>query len=280
MKVTAPTSGKNLPVIILSHGHGNSNYLSSYNGYAPLVNFWAAHGFIVIQPTHLDSKSLQLDPMGPEGPTYWMSRMQDIKHILDQLEIIEKSISSLRGRMDKSRVAMVGHSMGAFTAGMLLGEQLTDRNGQLVDMSDSRIKAGVLMSAPGNGDDLTPMAAKVFLDYHPNFATMTKPVLVIAGEQDSSEQETISGPVWHTDAYTLSNGHKCMLTITQGEHNLGGISGYDVSEAKDENPERVALIQRLSWAYLRTSLYPNDPAWTKASAAFAKMTDLGLLVCK
>ena len=40
--------GSGLPVILLSHGHGPSNNLSSLNGYAPLANLWAAHGFAVI----------------------------------------------------------------------------------------------------------------------------------------------------------------------------------------------------------------------------------------
>ena len=53
LRVTAPATGTDLPVILLSHGQGYSNNLSSLNGYAPLANFWAAHGFVVIQPTHL-----------------------------------------------------------------------------------------------------------------------------------------------------------------------------------------------------------------------------------
>ena len=53
-KVSAPETGSGLPVILLSHGHGRSVFLSSILGYGPLVDFWAAHGFAVIQPTHLD----------------------------------------------------------------------------------------------------------------------------------------------------------------------------------------------------------------------------------
>jgi predicted dienelactone hydrolase len=52
-KVSAPETGSGLPVILLSHGHGRSVF-SSMLGYGPLVDFWAAHGFAVIQPTHLD----------------------------------------------------------------------------------------------------------------------------------------------------------------------------------------------------------------------------------
>ncbi len=50
---------------------------------------------------------------------------------------------------------------------------------------------------------------------------------------------------------------------------LGGITGYDAAETTDENPERVATIQRLTLAYLRSTLYAGDPAWSEACAAFA-----------
>ncbi|NUL08066.1 chlorophyllase, partial [Streptomyces lunaelactis] len=65
VRVSAPVTGSDLPVILLSHGQGYSNNLSSLNGYAPLANFWAAHGFVVIQPTHLSSRTLSLDPDTP-----------------------------------------------------------------------------------------------------------------------------------------------------------------------------------------------------------------------
>ncbi|WP_158277981.1 hypothetical protein [Caulobacter endophyticus] len=42
--------------MLLSHGHGPSNYIPSKDGYGPLVNFYAERGFVVIQPTHLNSK--------------------------------------------------------------------------------------------------------------------------------------------------------------------------------------------------------------------------------
>jgi hypothetical protein len=61
IKVSAPMTGGDLPIILLSHGHGRSNNLSSLNGYAPLANFSASHSFVVIQPTHLSSKTLNLD---------------------------------------------------------------------------------------------------------------------------------------------------------------------------------------------------------------------------
>ncbi len=51
---------------------------------------------------------------------------------------------------------------------------------------------------------------------------------------------------------------------------LGGISGYLVTETTDESPERVGLVQRLTCAYLRSTLGSGDSAWDAASAELAE----------
>ena len=163
MRISAPVTGTELPIILLSHGHGNSNFLSSMLGCAPLADFWAAHGFVVIQPTHLNSKTVNVDRNGPEGPLFWRSRVEDMKLIIDHLDDIESIVPALSGRLDKNRIAIAGYSLGGHTAAMLLGMRMTDPgSGAILDMSDSRIKAGVLLAAPGKGSDLNPAAAERF----------------------------------------------------------------------------------------------------------------------
>ncbi len=103
---------------------------------------------------------------------------------------------------------------------------------------------------------------------------MTTPTLVVVGENDLSPHLTVRGADWHADPYRLSNGPKCLLTIAGGGHCLGGISGYDAAETVDESPERVATVQRLTFAYLRSTLYPADNAWPKACAALKEVTGL------
>jgi pimeloyl-ACP methyl ester carboxylesterase len=278
MRISAPTTGRDLPIILLSHGHGRSNHLSSLNGYGPLASFWAAHGFVVIQPTHLSSKSLSLDPASAGGPLFWRSRIEDMTRILDQLEVIEACVPQITGRLDRSRVAVAGHSMGGHTASMLLGAQLTDPDdGTLVDLAEPRIKAGVLLAAPGNGgDDLSAYAYENYSFFrHISFAGMTTPALVVTGDADVSPHLTVRGADWHADPYRLSSGPKSLLTLKGSGHGLGGIAGYDAAETDDESIERVAVVQRLTWAYLRSALYPEDTAWSEACAALDGLAALG-----
>lgn len=270
VRVSAPVTGSDLPVILLSHGQGFSNHLSSLNGYAPLANFWAAHGFVVIQPTHLSSRTLSLDPGTPGAPMHWRSRAEDMKRILDRLDVIEAAVPQLLGRLDHSKVAVAGHSMGGHTASLLLGARLTDPDdGTEVNLAEPRIKAGVLLAAPGRGGDaVTEFVAENYSFFlTTDFSEMTTPTLVVAGDKDASDHLTVRGPDWHADPYFLSPGRKSLLTLFDAEHGLGGVSGYDVAETTDENPERVSAVQRLTWAYLRTELYPGDSAWQAARDA-------------
>lgn len=272
VRVSAPGTGSELPVILLSHGHGNSSNLSSLNGYGPLANFYAAHGFVVIQPTHLDSKTLNLNPDDPEAPLYWRSRAEDMTRILDQIDVIEAAVPQLPGRVDRTKVAIAGHSMGGHTASLLLGARLTDpRDGTEVNLAEPRIRAGVLLAAPGRGGAaLSAFAAEHYSFFSTtDFAEMTAPALVVAGDQDASAHLTVGGPEWHTDPYYLSPGPKSLLILFGAEHGLGGIAGYDAAETTDESPERVATVGRLTCAYLRTELYPGDCAWPSARDALA-----------
>ncbi|RKT09726.1 alpha/beta hydrolase family protein [Streptomyces sp. 1114.5] len=277
VRVTAPASGTGLPVILLSHGHGPSHHLSSLHGYAPLADAWAAEGFAVLQPTHLTSRTLShLVADAPGAPDFWRSRAEDMTHVLDRLDVIERTVPQLAGRLDHSRIALAGHSYGGFTAALLLGAGLHDPDtGTVVHLAEPRITAGVLLAPPGRGGDAYngPMAKQWPIIGAVDFSTMTTPALVVVGDQDDPRHFTDLGPAWHADPYTLAPAPKTLLTLFGAEHGLGGIAGYDAAETTDENPERVAALTRLAAAYLRTRLHPGDPAWPTACEALAAAPD-------
>lgn len=270
MRVLAPATGANLPIILLSHGHGASNFLASMRGYGPLADYYAARGFVVILPTHLNSKTLAMDPGGPEGPLFWKSRAQDMHDILDRLDEVEAAVPGLTGRLDRTRIAAVGHSLGAHTVTMLAGSRVTDpATGDVVNLKDDRIKAAVMLSPPGDGKDMAPWAAENFPAIGANdFSHMTLPSLVVTGTEDFasvfSERKD-----WRADAFRLSPAPKALLTLEGAGHLFGGISGYDAKETSDENPDRVAVVQRITWAYLRSALFPGDGAWATITREIA-----------
>ncbi len=271
MRITAPATGLDLPIILLSHGHGPSLYLPSKDGYGPLANFYAEQGFVVIQPTHANSKVAGLDPDAPGGPMFWRSRVTDMTLILDQLEGIEASVPAIAGRLDREKIAAVGHSLGGQTVGMLLGARLTDSkyaSATDVNMIEPRIKAGVLLAAPGHGGaSLSDFARENYTALNPDFTHMTTRTLVVVGEKDDNPHLTVRGAAWHSDPYHHGPGSDALLTLLGAKHGLGGVAGYDAKETDDEDPDRLAIVQRLTWAYLRSALYADDPAWTLACKA-------------
>ncbi|KAF2093946.1 alpha/beta-hydrolase [Rhizodiscina lignyota] len=281
LRVTAPSTGDALPIILLSHGHGRSNSLSSLEGYAPLCEFWAAHGFAVLQPTHLSSAFLGLK--APEGQElFWQDRAKDMVRILDNLDDIEAAVPGLGGRLDRTRVAVAGHSAGAWTANMLLGAGNTDpRDGSSWHEPETRIKAGVVLAGIGNGGaDVSDFGRGLIPFYNADFSTMTTPALIVYGDEDVSPHLTVRGADWHADPYALAPGPKDLLMLKGAKHGLGGISGWDAGETLDESPERLGVVQRMTWAYLRSQLYDGDKAWAEACKTFEELEGQGMVESK
>ncbi|MFJ8988975.1 alpha/beta hydrolase family protein [Streptomyces sp. NPDC102279] len=268
VRVSAPVAGERLPIVVFAHGFG-----SNLDGYAPLVDYWSARGFVVVQATHLDSKRPAVPIGDPRKPDVWLHRVRDMKRILDELDTVEAAVPGLAGRTDHSRIVAAGHSFGGQTAGILVGLRVTDpRTGMAEDLSDGRVMASVQLATAGKGgDELTPFA-------HENlpwlrdqdFSHITAPQLVVAGDEDEVGLST-RGPDWTVDPYLLSGStHKSLLTVHGGQHFLGGISGYEVAETTDENPERVALVQQVTLAYLRHVTGIDSSDWEKTRSALTE----------
>ncbi|WP_345645214.1 chlorophyllase [Streptomyces tremellae] len=263
VRVSAPVTGDGLPVVLLSHGA-----TLTMDDYEPLAGRWAAHGFVVVQPTHLDSAGLA--PDDPRTPDLWRIRVDDLAAILDRLPAVAGALPGLAGRVDRVRVAVAGHSWGAQSASVLAGARVVGADGVPGEsLADPRVRAAVLLSLPGTGGaGLSPFAAEHFPFMSPDFAEMKTPSLVVAGDHDQSPL-TVRGPDWFTDGYRLAPGATDLLTLFGAEHGLGGIQGSHDTRTTDENPERVALVGQATLAYLRTALRLDDGAWPAARRALA-----------
>lgn len=274
VKVTAPAAGDNLPVLIISHGHGRSNFLSSLYGYGPMSDFFSKNGFVVIQPTHQNSKSLALDPGLPEAPLFWSSRPRDISFIIDNLDRILSEVPGLSTRVNKHEISVAGHSMGGHTVGMLAGMQVTDpATDKKVNAIEKRLKAYVMIGAPGAPAGLVPSAKEHYpVLNNGDFSTMVQPVLVVNGDKDINPNFSVVDN-WRADGYFSGPGHNSLLTVYGAEHIFGGISGYDSNETTDESPERVEFVNQCILAYLRSALNPKDTSWADAQKALNDVPD-------
>lgn len=262
LRLTAPAAGDRLPIVILSHGFGPSFYVPSKDGYAHLAQFWAERGFAVIQPTHASSRVGGLPADAEGAPFFWRERVAEIRTIIDRLSEIEACAPAVSGRLDHNRIAAAGHSFGGHTVSLLLGAQLHEET-----FCDPRIKAGILLTAPGRGGkDLTEENAARFPFFDLDFSHLTTPTLVICGADDNPHF-TPRGPEWHADAYHDGMGAHALLTLHGVGHGLGGIAGLDAKETEIEAPDALEATKRMTQAWLRTALSDETGAWPLACMA-------------
>jgi predicted dienelactone hydrolase len=150
VKIYAPAGVSNPPVVIFSHGIGEDR-----DSYAYLGRAWAAHGYAAIHVTHAGTDKATLRQgylklyRATKDPRNWMNRPRDVSFVLDQLARHAPGAPPV----DLDRVAVAGHSAGAFTALAITG--MGAGSGE-ESLADPRVKVAIALSMPKMGTVIPP----------------------------------------------------------------------------------------------------------------------------
>jgi predicted dienelactone hydrolase len=125
------------PVVMISHGWG-----SAKESFTWLAAHLASHGFAVAVPQHIGSdrrfQHLFLSGIFDEDipPREYIDRPLDISFTLDELEQRSAPGGPYQGRLDLSRVGMIGHSLGGYTTFAIAGAPINYPRLQQVCISE------------------------------------------------------------------------------------------------------------------------------------------------
>jgi hypothetical protein len=249
LRVTFPEPEGQYPVIIFSHGGRCSRDL-----YVDLADHWASHGYIVIQPAHLDSVSIE-KPSLPRGVMLMKeasrTRPLDVIWIADSLGRIEELVPGLAGKIDAERLVAAGHSLGGGTAMTVTGLTLIDPNDDtLGDVVDERFDLLLLITNPGNN----PMMPE------DPWRVVAVPTFVATGTKDYSalaKRMKRGSGFRFPDDVSFADTPNHFLMIQDMDHYLGGlICRNDVDGPPDH--DAVDIINGVSVAFLNAYLR-DDP---------------------
>jgi predicted dienelactone hydrolase len=242
-----PSSGENYPLLLFSHGNW-----SDKDSYDQVIEHWVSHGYSVIAPNHLDCcsavqgifNSLRYGQMGLID-----GRVADLQRLLTELPGIEELHTAFTGKADPSRLAITGHSFGAFTAQQFGGAAALDPDsGEYTSHRDANVKAIVALSPPG------PMFDTITAD---SWLQLSAPTLVSTGTWDVQPR---FWPDWrmHLISWeTALPGDKYALVTEGADHYLGNlICRPQRAEAPQEDALRMVQIATTAFldAYLKSDL--------------------------
>jgi predicted dienelactone hydrolase len=156
VRIYYPKDGAGLsPVIIFSHGLGGSR-----EGYAYLGQHWASYGYVSVHVQHQGSDTAvwKENPRPIESmkaaanANNAVHRPLDVRFAIDQMEKMNREPGPLKQRLDLGHIGAAGHSFGAHTTLLVIGQRLLGLDNDAAPLRDARVRAAIAMSSPAPQD--------------------------------------------------------------------------------------------------------------------------------
>jgi predicted dienelactone hydrolase len=246
-----PAGSGPAPAVVVSHGLGGSRDGLGYLGRA-LVEA----GFLVMHVQHPGTDSTVWQGAGNLSTAMAaaaldagqaLARLQDGSFALDELGRRTASAGPLRGRVDTARLAMAGHSYGAWTVQHLLGQRLPGGERGLA-LPDARLKAGIALSpVPPRG-----LSARFA------FGRIGTPLLHVTGTQDHGYLEGAT-PADREIPFRSISGPPQVLAVLAGA-NHAAFADEPAAGPRWGDPTYHGRIAAVAVAFLRAVLLGDAEA--------------------
>ncbi len=237
------------PVLVFSHGAGGSK-----DGYAYLSRYWAANGFVVLNPTHLGSDKSLLKRLRPfynlrvvrqmvNEKANLVNRPKDVTFLLDSLPQLEDRVPALKGHLDPTRVGVGGHSFGAYTSMAVAGAKVYASSDKPLGFEDTRVEAFLVLSPQGPGG----WAFK-----EDSWDMIHRPMFMMTGTRDRG-LENGEPYLWRLKAFEhLRPGHK-YLSVIQGANHMDFADAQFNGKVRDSSVHQwIEQASLLFWdAYVK-----------------------------
>ncbi len=244
-------AGRAVGTILFSHGAGSAPGL-----YPGMIDAWAAAGWRILAPLHVDSRQYARSADYP-GLASWRTRIEDMR--------------LLSAHIGDSPYVAAGHSYGGLVALTLGGADAVPPEGASLPLSDPQVRAVLAFSPPA------PIPVLVTAQ---GYAGLDVPALIQTGTADMPPGDTDT-EAWrgHLAAYdaAAAGNHRYGLVLAGVDHYFGGaICDFD----KPGPPQRdqLAIAVALSRLFLEAFGLKDAAAQAKLDARISD--DLPVMLLK
>jgi len=254
-KAYVPKGVGPFPVVVHSHGLGGNREASAY-----ILQAVADAGFLVVCLQHAGSDTGILRGAGRPtteagvvavgrgamNPQVAQARYGDLPFALDQIAKDPR----LAGKADMSRIGMSGHSYGALSTLVAVGQRVLGANPP-TKFAEPRIRAAIAYSPnKPRGDD--PKAA---------FAAVKTPMLHFTGTADVTPFDLEKSPFERTAPYQAIEGADQFLIVLNGaDHGLFGGRRGAGGVLKPTDPPQMEIVKAETIRFWRAYLKDDKAA--------------------